>query len=315
MEPQLPSRIPSAWESDRLDRLFLNPPNRVEILSVIRARRRAGREAVGRSTGWTPHRPGAAEYRCATYVKAAIAGGAEFSGVNRRTKTKQKTIFTAAPRSDHPSGGSCSNRRARSRASSASCRRRSASPSAVDLADMDTIDALGKFVKDGWGKIDVLIANAGEFGPSGPIAELNPKDFEHTILLNFISTWRLIRAFDGSLRKAEAARALIVSSGATHAAQASWGAYPASKAACEALAHMWSNETKDLPLRVNLFDPGPTLTSIRDTIPNTAGKSSNLADPEDVARKALQAVAPNLDRTGQIFQAKFDRWVARQFPS
>src|SRR3954447_10246463 len=31
----------------------------------------------------------------------------------------------------------------------------------------------------------------------------------------------------------------------------------ASKAACEALTHMWSDETKDLPLRVNLFDPGP----------------------------------------------------------
>jgi NAD(P)-dependent dehydrogenase (short-subunit alcohol dehydrogenase family) len=185
---------------------------------------------------------------------------------------------------------------------------------AVDLADMDAIDALGKFVEDGWGKADVLVANAGEFGPSGAIAELDPKDFERTILLNFISTWRLIRAFDRLLRRAEAARALVVTSGATHAAQAFWGAYPASKAACEALTHMWSNETKDLPLRVNLFDPGSTQTSIRNTIPDTAGKSSNLAQPEKVARKALQAVAPNLDRTGQIYQAKSDRWVRRQPP-
>jgi NAD(P)-dependent dehydrogenase (short-subunit alcohol dehydrogenase family) len=184
----------------------------------------------------------------------------------------------------------------------------------VDVADMEAIDALGKFVEDGEGRTDILVANAGQFGPAGPIAELDPKQFEHTISLNFISTWRLIRAFDGLLRKSQRARALVVTSGAAHAAQAFWGAYPASKAACEALVHMWANETKDLPLRVNLFDPGPTRTSIRDSIPETAGKPSNLAEPEDVARKALHAVAPNLDRTGQIYQAKFDRWVSRQRP-
>jgi NAD(P)-dependent dehydrogenase (short-subunit alcohol dehydrogenase family) len=186
---------------------------------------------------------------------------------------------------------------------------------AVDLADMNAIDALGKFVENGWGKADVLIANAGLFGPSGPIADLDPTEFEHTILLNFISTWRLIRAFDPLLRRSERARALVVTSGAVHAAQPFWGAYPASKAAVEALTHMWSNETKDLPLRVNLFDPGPVDTSIRGSIPDTEGKSSNLARPEDVARKSLHAVAPNLDRTGHIYQAKFDRWVRRQRPS
>jgi NAD(P)-dependent dehydrogenase (short-subunit alcohol dehydrogenase family) len=186
---------------------------------------------------------------------------------------------------------------------------------AVDLADMDAIDALGTFVADGWGRADVLVANAGQFGPAGPIADLDPLEFERTVTLNFIATWRLIRAFDGLLRRAERARALVVTSGAAHAAQPLWGAYPASKAACEALTQMWSNETKDLPLRVNLFDPGPVETSMRDAIPDTAAKSSTLAQPADVARKALQAVAPNLRQTGQIYQARFDRWVRRQFPA
>jgi NAD(P)-dependent dehydrogenase (short-subunit alcohol dehydrogenase family) len=188
-------------------------------------------------------------------------------------------------------------------------------PRAVDLANMDEIDALGKFVESGWGRADVLIANAGQFGPAGPIADLDPKQFEHTILVNFISTWRLIRAFDGLLRRSRGARALVVTSGAAHGAQPFWGAYPASKAACEALTQMWSNETTNLPLRVNLFDPGPVQTSIRDSIPDTESKSPNLARPEDVARKALDAVAPNLSHTGQIYQAKFDRWVRRQFPN
>jgi len=184
----------------------------------------------------------------------------------------------------------------------------------VDLADMDAIDALANFVENSWGRTDVLIANAGQFGPAGPIADLDAKEFERTILLNFISTWRLIRAFDGLLRRSADARALVVTSGAAHRAPPFWGAYPASKAACEALIQMWSNETKDLPLRVNLFDPGPVQTAMRDSIPDTAAKSSNLARPEDVARKALHAVAPKLSRTGQIYQAKFDRWVTRQFP-
>ena len=38
----------------------------------------------------------------------------------------------------------------------------------VDLANMDAVDALGKFVENGWGRADVLIANAGQFAPAGP---------------------------------------------------------------------------------------------------------------------------------------------------
>ena len=161
----------------------------------------------------------------------------------------------------------------------------------VDLADMDTIDGLGKFVEKGWGRTDVLIANAGEFGPAGPIADLDPTEFEHTILLNFISTWRLIKAFDGLLRRSEGARALVVTSGAVHTAQAFWGAYPASKAACEALTHMWSNETKDMPLRVNLFDPGPTQTSIRDRFPTPKENRRTW-----LSRKTLQEKRSTLSR-------------------
>ena len=186
---------------------------------------------------------------------------------------------------------------------------------AIDLADMDAIDGLGKFVEIGWGRVDVLIANAGQFGPAGPIAELDPTEFEHTVLLKFLSTWRLIRAFDGLLRRSNGARALVVTSGSVHAAQPFWGAYPASKAACETLTNMWSNETKDLSLRVNLFDPGPVETTMRDSIPGAGAKSSTLAQPQDVARKALYAVEPTLNRTGQIYQAKFDRWVTRQLPN
>jgi NAD(P)-dependent dehydrogenase (short-subunit alcohol dehydrogenase family) len=63
--------------------------------------------------------------------------------------------------------------------------------------------------------------------------------------VNVTSTWRMIRTTDPLLRKSDAGRAIIMSSGAAQACKPFWGPYSASKAAVEALARTWAGEAQN----------------------------------------------------------------------
>lgn len=105
-----------------------------------------------------------------------------------------------------------------------------------DLADMNAIDALGASIFERWGKLDILVANAGVLGVISPIGHIEAKTFEKVMNINVTATWRLIRSVDPLLSRSEAGRAVILSSGAAHKCRPFWGPYSASKAAVEALA-------------------------------------------------------------------------------
>src|SRR5690606_241102 len=133
----------------------------------------------------------------------------------------------------------------------------------LDLADMAGIDRLGGAIHERWGKLDVLVANAGILGVLAPIGHVEAKVFERVMTLNVTATWRLTRSVDPLLHRSDAGRAIIMSSGAAHSARAFWGVYAASKAAVEVLARSWAEESKNTPLRVNAVNPGPTRTAMR----------------------------------------------------
>ena len=103
----------------------------------------------------------------------------------------------------------------------------------LDLADMEGIDRLGGAIYERWGKLDILVANAGVLGTISPIGHVEAKTFEKVMTINVTSTWRLIRSVDPLLRASEAGRAIILSSNAAHSARAFWAPYAASKAAVE----------------------------------------------------------------------------------
>jgi NAD(P)-dependent dehydrogenase (short-subunit alcohol dehydrogenase family) len=120
----------------------------------------------------------------------------------------------------------------------------------LDLKDMAGIDRIGAAIHERWGKLDVLVANAGVLGVISPLAHVQAKVFDEVMNINVTSTWRLIRSVDPLLRLSDAGRAIVMSSGAAHSAKAFWGPYAASKAAVEAMVRSWADETKNLPMRV-----------------------------------------------------------------
>ncbi|AZO31279.1 MULTISPECIES: SDR family NAD(P)-dependent oxidoreductase [unclassified Mesorhizobium] len=183
----------------------------------------------------------------------------------------------------------------------------------LDLTDMAGIDRLGGAIHERWGKLDILVANAGILGVISPIGHVEAKTFEKVMTINVTATWRLIRSVDPLLRLSDAGRAIIMSSNAAHSARAFWAPYAASKAAVETMMRSWAHETESLPLRVNAADPGATRTAMRgQAMPGEDPET--LPHPSEIARRIAPLASPTLKETGLIFQAKHNRFVAYRQP-
>ena len=183
----------------------------------------------------------------------------------------------------------------------------------LDLTDMAGIDRLGGAIHERWGKLDILVANAGVLGVIAPVGHVEAKVFDRVFAVNVTGTWRLIRTVDPLLRLSDAGRAIVVTSNAAHSARAFWAPYAASKAAIETLARSWADETRNLPLRVNAFDPGRTRTAMR-ALAMPGENPDTLPHPSEIASKLLRLVDPSLTETGLIYQAAQDRFVAHRQP-
>ncbi|WAJ30408.1 SDR family NAD(P)-dependent oxidoreductase [Antarcticirhabdus aurantiaca] len=184
----------------------------------------------------------------------------------------------------------------------------------LDLADMAAIDRLGGAIDQRWGKLDVLVANAGILGVLSPIGHIEAKVFEKTMTVNVTATWRLIRSVDPLLRRSDAGRAAVMSSGAAHSAKAYWGLYAATKAACEALVRSWANETMNTPLRVNSVNPGATRTAMRaQAMPGEDPKT--LPTSKEVAAKIVPLLFPAVTETGMLFDVRENRFKRYQDPA
>ena len=183
----------------------------------------------------------------------------------------------------------------------------------LDLADMAGIDRLGGAIFERWGKLDVMVANAAILGVIAPIGHVEAKTFERVIAVNVTATWRLIRSLDPLLRRSDAGRAILLTSSLAHTAKAFWAPYAVSKAAVEALARSWAEETQNLALRVNCADPGRTRTAMRkQAVPGE--DPDTLPPPEDTAAKILPLASPKLVETGMLFQVPAGKFVSYRLP-
>ncbi len=182
-----------------------------------------------------------------------------------------------------------------------------------DLADMNAIDALGASIHARWGKLDILVANAGILGTISPIGHIEAKVFERVMNINVTATWRLIRSVEPLLTKSDAGRALILSSGAAHKCRPFWGPYSASKAAVEALARTWAAETQRLALRILSVDPGATRTAMRaQAMPGE--DPDTLPHPSEVAGALVGLCGPEQTETGKLFVVRENRIVDYRLP-
>ncbi|MDP3896144.1 MAG: SDR family NAD(P)-dependent oxidoreductase [Mesorhizobium sp.] len=184
----------------------------------------------------------------------------------------------------------------------------------LDLTDMAGIDRLGGSIHERWGKLDILVANAGVLGVIAPIGHVEAKVFDKVMAVNVTGTWRLIRSVDPLLRLSDAGRAIVMSSGSAHSARAFWAPYAASKAAVEALARSWADETKNIALRVNIVDPGIARTAMR-ALAMPGENPETVPLPAEVAAKIVPLAGPGVTETGMIWNVETGSWTAHRRPA
>ncbi len=173
----------------------------------------------------------------------------------------------------------------------------------LDLTDGEKVDALGPTIFQRWGKLDVLIGNAGILGPITPIPHISTDAWETALATNVTANWRLIRTLDPLLRQAEAGRAVFVTSGAARAHHAYWAPYAVTKAALDALVKTYALEITNTPIRANLISPGPVRTEMRQQA-YPGEDPMTLPTPEDVAPLFLEVASTDCTDNGRIFEYK-----------
>ena len=184
----------------------------------------------------------------------------------------------------------------------------------LDLKDYQGIDRLGLALHERFGRLDVLVGNAGILGPLSPLDHVEPQAWDAVIAVNVTANWRLIRAMDRLLKLSDAGRVVFVSSGIASLALAYWGPYAVSKAALETLARTYAAETATTNVRVNIFTPGPMRTRMRaQAFPGEDPMTHET--PEKAAEKIVELCLPSMQESGKLYAYPQGRFVDFHPPS
>jgi len=184
----------------------------------------------------------------------------------------------------------------------------------LDLRDFDALDRLGAAIHERWGKLDILLGNAGILGELAPLTHIDPPVWDAVMAINVTANWRLIRSLDPLLRASDAGRAVFLSSGAAYKCTAYWGPYAISKAALEALVRTYAAETASTPVRVMLVNPGPLRTAMRRAA-MPGEDPMTLKTPEDLSPSIVRLAAPAWSETGKIYDFPQDRVLTPHGPA
>ncbi len=173
----------------------------------------------------------------------------------------------------------------------------------LDLRKMDKIDALGPTLYQRWDKLDIFVGNAGVLGPLSPLGHISADAWTEVIDVNLNANFRLLRTLDPLLKRSDAGRVIMVSSGAANSQPAYWGPYAASKAGLEALIGCYAHEVANSAIRANIVNPGPIRTRMRAKA--FPGEDANtLRTPEDIAEAFVRLAEPGCTDNGRIFDLK-----------
>jgi len=170
----------------------------------------------------------------------------------------------------------------------------------LDMRDYAGIYRLATSLNERYRRLDVLVGNAAIAGIRSPLDHVEPQKWDEVMAVNVTANWHLIRAMNPLLKRSSAGRAVFVTSGAATQARAYGAPYSVSKAALNALARTYADETTSTPVRVNLFNPGPTRTRMRALV-MPGEDPMTLPTPEQVAEKILDLCLPSFAETGKLY--------------
>ncbi len=174
----------------------------------------------------------------------------------------------------------------------------------ADISQPDQMEDAVRQIADAWGRIDIVVANAGINGVWAPLEEITPDEWDKTLDINLKGTFLTVKYALPYLKKQGGSVVVISSVNGTRIfSNTGATAYSCSKAAQVAFTKMTALELAPHNVRVNCICPGSIRTEIPDNtehrnlksirypvefpqgrIPLTHGKA---AEPQQVAELIL----------------------------
>ncbi|WP_158825864.1 oxidoreductase [Mucilaginibacter lacusdianchii] len=128
-------------------------------------------------------------------------------------------------------------------------------PLEVDLADSASITASVQQAVQHFGRIDVVVNNAG-FGIGGSVEELSEKEVADSFGVNVFATINVIKSALPYMRKQQSGHIINISSIAGFAAATGWAMYAATKFAVIGLSEVLADDVRELGINVTVVAPG-----------------------------------------------------------
>ncbi|MBE9180407.1 SDR family oxidoreductase [Oculatella sp. LEGE 06141] len=136
----------------------------------------------------------------------------------------------------------------------------------ADVSKPEQIQAVMKQTGDRWGRIDIVLANAGINGVWAPLEELDPDEWDQTIDINLKGTFLTVKYAVPYLKRQGGAVVVMSSVNGTRMfSNTGATAYACSKAAQVAFTKMVALELAKDRIRVNVVCPGAISTDINES--------------------------------------------------
>jgi 3-oxoacyl-[acyl-carrier protein] reductase len=140
----------------------------------------------------------------------------------------------------------------------------------ADVSDVESVEAVVALALERFGRLDVLISNAGVLAPNGRIHNLTTEDWERSFRINVMGAVNGIRAAVPVMRSQGSGSIVLTASVSGITAWSHAAPYCATKAAVIQLAKVAAVEYARDGIRVNCVCPGTFRSAIHDGLPPEA---------------------------------------------
>lgn len=192
----------------------------------------------------------------------------------------------------------------------------------TDVSVPGEIASVARKVMEQYGRLDILIAAAGVYGPIGPVLEVDLAGWEEAIRINLLGTLYAIRAVLPTMVAQRAGKIIAFSGGGAVSPRPRFSAYAASKAAVVRLVEAIAAEVAEYGVDVNVVAPGPLPTRLHAEV---IRQSAGAGDAEVRKAKEIMDAGPGpVERlvglvrflagprsnglTGRLISAVWDEW-------
>src|SRR2546422_36111 len=160
----------------------------------------------------------------------------------------------------------------------------------TDIRHEDSVRNLAEQALTRFGHIDILVNNTGITGPTAPLWEITPVEWEETFAVNVTGAYLCCRAFLPSMIERRSGSILFISSMTGKRPLFGRTPYAAGKIALVGLARTLAWETGPYGIRVNVVSPGPIEGERVERVIRNQAQAEGIS--EDEARRRFTSSSP-----------------------